>query len=324
MNGQDAANEAAYEKTIKDPTPLDPAVAAERLKLVKRIFDEQGITFWIGSGTLLGAVREGRFIPWDDEMDTAGVIGMHGLDLDTIYRVGEAFRSHGFYPRIRPNVRHVSVALIKDGIRTDWTCHRIVNGRAYEFPGVELPLHLFETLGEIEFIGERFRTPQPARGVPAPEVRPGMAHPQGAGVRVRRRRRGRGRRAAGPRAEVPAQALPGPAAAPQRHRAGLRPRRRFRGRRRIGRRRPWPLKDRRAGHRTVLRAGLRLLCHDRYIPRAQGAAVRRVPHPRRQLHLPPWPHRDRGGALQGRRPRRGPHQGRHEASLNCPLPPSFL
>ena len=62
MNGQDAANEAAYEKTIKDPTPLDPAVAAERLKLVKRIFDEQGVIFWIGSGTLLGAVREGRFI----------------------------------------------------------------------------------------------------------------------------------------------------------------------------------------------------------------------------------------------------------------------
>ena len=181
MAEHDAAGEAAYEKTIKDPTPLDPAVAAERLKLVKRIFDEQGVHFWIGSGTLLGAVREGRFIPWDDEMDTAGVIGMHGLDMDTIYRVGEAFRSNGFYPRIRPNVRHVSVALVKDGIRTDWTCHKIVNGRAYEFPGVELPLHLFETLGEIEFIGERFRTPNPPEEYLRRKYGPDWRTPKGPG-----------------------------------------------------------------------------------------------------------------------------------------------
>ncbi len=181
MTERDAAGEAAYEKTIKDPTPLDPDVAAARLKEVKRIFDEEGVHFWIGSGTLLGAVREGRFIPWDDEMDTAGVIGMHGLDMDTIYRVGEAFRSHGFYPRIRPNVRHVSVALIKDGIRTDWTCHKIINGRAYEFPGVELPLHLFETLGEIEFIGERFRTPNPPEEYLRRKYGPDWRTPKGPG-----------------------------------------------------------------------------------------------------------------------------------------------
>ena len=181
MTEQDPAGEAAYEKTIKDPTPLDPDVAAARLKEVKRIFDEQGVNFWLGSGTLLGAVREGRFIPWDDEMDTAGVIGMHGLDMDTIYRVGEAFRSHGFYPRIKPNVRHVSVALIKDGIRTDWTCHKIINGRAYEFPGVELPLHLFETLGEIEFIGERFRTPNPPEDYLRRKYGPDWRTPKGPG-----------------------------------------------------------------------------------------------------------------------------------------------
>ena len=101
----------------------------------KRIFDEQGVTFWLGSGTCLGVIREGRFIPWDDEMDTASVIGMHGLDLDTIYRVAEVFRSHGFYPRVTPNARYVSVALIKDGIRVDWTCHRIVQRQGIRIPG---------------------------------------------------------------------------------------------------------------------------------------------------------------------------------------------
>jgi len=155
------AGEAAYKKTIISPTPLDPAIAAERLKEVKRIFDDQSVVFWIGSGTCLGCIREDRFIPWDDEIDTASVIGMHGLDEDMIYRMGEVFKKHGFYPRIRNNPQYMSVALIKDGIRTDWTCHRIIDGSAIEFPGVKLPLHLFTQPKEVKFIGQNFLVPNP-------------------------------------------------------------------------------------------------------------------------------------------------------------------
>ena len=161
MAERDDAGAAAYAKTIKDPKPLDPALAAERLKEVKRVFDELGVFFWLGSGTCLGAVREGRFIPWDDEMDTAGVIGMHGLTVETLDRVAEAFRERGFYCPVRHNSRYSVVNFIKDGIRVDWTCHHIVDGKAYEFPGVELPLSIFEHPREIEFIGEKFRIPDP-------------------------------------------------------------------------------------------------------------------------------------------------------------------
>ena len=161
MAEHDDAGAAAYAKTIKDPTPLDPAFAAERLKEVKRVFDELGVFFWLGSGTCLGAVREGRFIPWDDEMDTAGVIGMHGLTVETLDRVAQAFRERGFYCRVKHSNLYSMVNFIKDGVRVDWTCHHIVDGKAYEFPGVELPLSLFEHPREIEFIGETFRIPNP-------------------------------------------------------------------------------------------------------------------------------------------------------------------
>ena len=56
--------QAAYEKSIKSPKPLDPAAAAERLKDVKRILDQLVVVFFLGSGTCLGAIRENRFIPW--------------------------------------------------------------------------------------------------------------------------------------------------------------------------------------------------------------------------------------------------------------------
>lgn len=41
----------------------------DMLKFIDRVCQEQGITYWIESGTLLGAARHGGFIPWDDDTD---------------------------------------------------------------------------------------------------------------------------------------------------------------------------------------------------------------------------------------------------------------
>ena len=54
MAERDDAGAAAYAKTIKDPKPLDPAFAAERLKEVKRVFDELGRLLLAGL----------RHLPW--------------------------------------------------------------------------------------------------------------------------------------------------------------------------------------------------------------------------------------------------------------------
>lgn len=48
---------------------MDLKVAKQNLLEIKEILDRLKIKFWLLAGTLLGAVREKDFIPWDYDMD---------------------------------------------------------------------------------------------------------------------------------------------------------------------------------------------------------------------------------------------------------------
>ncbi len=41
----------------------------EILKYIDKVCSENNISYWLSSGTCLGAVRHGGFIPWDDDVD---------------------------------------------------------------------------------------------------------------------------------------------------------------------------------------------------------------------------------------------------------------
>ncbi len=44
-------------------------IGAEVLRIVHEVCVKYGLSYWIDWGTLLGAVRHGGFVPWDDDLD---------------------------------------------------------------------------------------------------------------------------------------------------------------------------------------------------------------------------------------------------------------
>ena len=54
-----------YEATLRDAQILMKTI----LRDIDKICRENNISYWIESGTMLGAIRHNGFIPWDDDID---------------------------------------------------------------------------------------------------------------------------------------------------------------------------------------------------------------------------------------------------------------
>ena len=145
---------------------MDPMAAEKVLKESKEILDDHGIVFLMQSGSCLGAVRDKAFIPWDDDMDIASVIGINGLGPELIDIVIKEFTARGYYCKINySNLNDppysISYSVIKDWTRLDWSCMRVVDGHVYSFPGIKVPASQFTDPLEIDFLGEKFHVPNP-------------------------------------------------------------------------------------------------------------------------------------------------------------------
>lgn len=153
--------EAAMDKLTRTTPPMDAAVAATLLKEAKEVLDEHGVTFFLRQGTCLGAVRDGAFIPWDDDLDIGSIVGLHGFDEKVIDPVAESFLARGFHVRRSRFDGEAWLGIMKHNIRIDWVCFEVRKGHITHFPAVRIPVHLFTTLEPIDFIGQQFLVPSP-------------------------------------------------------------------------------------------------------------------------------------------------------------------
>ena len=142
-------------------TAMDMSTAETVLKETNRIMAELGVAYFLRHGTCLGAVRDGAFIPWDDDLDVGSILGLHGLTEKKVDQTVQVFRDNGFTATIAQDKLNISVSMQKSGMQVDWTCYRIFGDVIYQWPVIKIPVALYEDLKEIDFLGEKFFVPNP-------------------------------------------------------------------------------------------------------------------------------------------------------------------
>ena len=71
--------------------------AEKLLADVIAIFDSCEVTYWLEGGTLLGLRREGRLLPWDNDLD----ISVHESEYGKFARLNDTLKKNGFRVRTR-------------------------------------------------------------------------------------------------------------------------------------------------------------------------------------------------------------------------------
>lgn len=107
-------------------TDKPEVAAAQRIMLemlieVHKICEQHNIRYWLDAGTLLGAVREGGFIPWDDDLD----ISMPREDYKRFLKVAQQYlpkdmflqttETDNAFPMSFAKIRKLGTELIETG-----------------------------------------------------------------------------------------------------------------------------------------------------------------------------------------------------------------
>ena len=161
MNRSDRDNVEIQDRLTKTTPPMDADVAERLLLEVREVMDRLGVQFFLRQGTCLGAVRENAFISWDDDIDLGVILGVNGLAEQSVEPLLAAFRESGYYVQSGSSDSLIYATLLKDNMRVDILFHRVIDEQIYHWPGIWLPVTLFNQLKEINFIGETFLVPNP-------------------------------------------------------------------------------------------------------------------------------------------------------------------
>lgn len=150
--------------------------ANEHLQLLKKVFDNAGITFFLFFGTLLGAIREKDFILYDADVD----VGVLGKDIIRVRDLEKELKDLGYDMfggtgiknyKDKIILNHIYIAREKNPVKLDIYPLFLQNGNRwwYNFAhnkgwfGFPYPAKYFESFKIIEFLGAEYKVPNPPK-----------------------------------------------------------------------------------------------------------------------------------------------------------------
>lgn len=146
------------------PPALNPEHATKTLLEVKRVLDKHSLKFWLIFGTCLGAIRENGFIDIDCDID----LGLFQEDLRPKLDVlKQEFEALGYETKFLDEpYPYKRMLKVDNGTRVDlvdWFKWGNYYLHPVEPSGVchLFPCEMFDTLTEIDFLGEKFNVPTP-------------------------------------------------------------------------------------------------------------------------------------------------------------------
>jgi phosphorylcholine metabolism protein LicD len=96
----------AYDITLEGKNLVQ---AENLLSEVTSIFESCNVTYWLEGGTLLGLRREGRLLPWDNDLD----ISIHESEFNKLSLLQNTLKKNGY--RVRTRVFEKNSDVFKKG-----------------------------------------------------------------------------------------------------------------------------------------------------------------------------------------------------------------
>lgn len=148
----------ALRSLVVETAPYDLKNREKAMKEAYSVLTGLGAKFWLTGGSLLGAVRDNDFIPWDDDIDM-DMLEEHFIPL--MYQLKESLVSAGFIVRLSAAKKFPKISFFKYGQKISIGALR-KSGRWLTRPKHVYPAKCFYTDGTIMFKGLKFLVPYPA------------------------------------------------------------------------------------------------------------------------------------------------------------------
>lgn len=153
--------EAAFEESdnfrFRSRTETELKAREEVLVEVTDLLNELGAPYFLADGTLLGAVRNSDFIPWDDDV---GLCMKHEDYQAFRERMTVALASRDFQVEEGPK-QNPKLNIFKNSEKIELTSWRL-RGKYRVRWGLQMPSHLLDTASSVELRGRTYPCPSSA------------------------------------------------------------------------------------------------------------------------------------------------------------------